>query len=831
MEQGTQPGLATAAHSTAAGAPLLITALFFFSGFASLAYEVTWVRLLSLFFGSDVYSAAITLGTFMAGLAFGSWIASVFADRGVRVLVLYGVLEIATGVAALLVPDVLDAFHGTYKSVYNDYAVAAPSVYHVFRIAVAAATLLVPTTLMGATLPLLVRYVVRDQRELGRGSGTLYAVNTLGALTGTLVTGFILLPQFGTANSVQIAVAVSVAVGVIAAAIGWREGVSAAAQDVRRYLAPADRSQRRILATIALSGMGALALEVVWMRVLVQSFSGTVYAFSIMLACFLFGIFYGSRKASSVADRVRDPAGVLAALVFGLGVATAVLAVLTYVVPGLFSGLVWGLTGATGGAFGVSSVVGQLVIASLLILGPTILLGATYPFAVKAFTPDVRRRASGAGKVYAANTAGAIVGSLLGGFVVLPGLGARPGLLAVAGLFLATGLWFAASLRRPGVAPPPMRRRTIVWGLATFAVAGVAALLLPPQTIVNYGLQKSSRPEIVYHGEGTAHTVTVARNDAGTTVMMVNGNIEADTSLTQRRHFVLKAYLPLLLNPRPARIGVVGLGLGITLRSAARYPWVEHIQVIELAPEMVRAHRHLASITGDVLANPKVKLRIDDARNFMAMTDETFDVITADPIHPRITGVGYLYTTEYYNAIRSRLNPGGVVTQWMPMYNISPRSFDVAFRTFAQVFPNATFWYVRGHGLLAATLAPAAIDCHNVTAGFESSPVAEDFASIDIASPVAFLAHLLMDSDHIARYLARDSDGAINTDDNAYLEYRTPYEFLARTEAIVGGLLPYAGWDTARTLRGCDDATIRAVRRAFEERIARIPVELQEPLR
>src|SRR5262249_3609282 len=154
---------------------------------------------------------------------------------------------------------------------------------------------------------------------------------------------------------------------------------------------------------------------------------------------------------------------------------------------------------------------------------------------------------------------------------------------------------------------------------------------------------------------------------------------------------------------------------------------VRRIRLIELTPDMVEAHQYLKEITDDVTHNPKIHLRIDDGRNFMAMSDEQFDLITADPIHPRITAVGYLYTREYYQAIKARLRPGGIVTQWMPMYNISPRSFDAAFRTFVEVFPNASFWYVRGHGLFVATIEPMAIDCRNVWSQFNNPLVREDF--------------------------------------------------------------------------------------------------------
>jgi spermidine synthase len=815
----------------------LFCLLFFFSGATSLIYQVAWVRSLSLFFGSDVYSATITLAVFMGGLALGSWLASHFVDAWTRPIAIYGLFEIGIGLAALAVPSVLDWFHGSYRSVYNEHFESAPWIYNGFRMVVAASSLIVPTTLMGATLPLLIRYFVRQADELGQRAGTFYAMNTFGAFCGTVGGGFVLLPMFGVSRTVILAALLNFAIGLVALVVGVTR-ISALAPSEKSIAASpgppvhkvSERERRAVLAAMGLSGLAALALEVVWMRVLVQSFSATVYAFAIMLACFLFGIYYGSFKASGHADRSPLPAKTLSELLIGLAVACTLLAVCTYVVPHLFGILVWSLTGILKGAFGAASVVAQFIVASLLILGPTILLGATFPFAVKAASSDIEQRGSDTGKVYAVNTAGAIVGSLLAGFVFLPALGARLSLLIIGGLFALAALLLLHALRSRAT-PSALRLPFVVAGLGAMAVFGAVTVALPSQTIANYALQRSTQPQILYHRESVAHTVSVVRNDSGTIIMMVNGNVEADTSLIQRRHFVLKAHLPLLLHPNPEEISVVGLGLGITLRSTARYPTVRRIRLIELTPDMVEAHQYLKEITDDVMHNPKIHLRIGDGRNFMAMSDEQFDLITADPIHPRITGVGYLYTREYYQAIKGRLRPGAIVTQWMPMYNISPRSFDAAFRTFVEVFPNASFWYVRGHGLFVATIEPISIDCRNVWSQFNNPLVKEDFSSIQIESPAQFLGHLLMDSDHIRSYLARNANDEINTDDNAYLEYRTPFEFLGRTDAIVPDLARHAGWSSGRIMRNCSGEEAAAASDEFQKRLGRIPVELTEPLR
>lgn len=779
----------------------LIAFLFFFSGFAALVYQVTWMRQLSLFFGSDVYSAAITLSAFMGGLSLGSYLAERTVDRLRRPLLWYGVIEIGIGVYAFFFHDLLHSFSPFLKSVYAEHFATSPGLYQMARIGIAAGILLLPTTLMGATLPLVVRRFVTSQSELGRLGGLFYAINTLGALVGVLVAAFVLFPWVGIARTSHIAVAINLLVGVLVVIGTWRvDGRPAADANAGQDQPMAadeiaegytEGRAKVALVAIAISGMAALALEVVWTRILTLSFSATVYSFSIMLACFLFGIFQGSRMASRKVDQLKLPLRYFGYLELGIGVSVVLLALVSVVVPGLFGRLLWTLTAVTGGNFGIASVAANVLVSGLFIAVPTILLGATFPVAVRICTPSVSRAGYGTGRVYAANTAGAIFGALLAGYVWVPMVGSRNSLVIIGAIFVLNGLWLI--YHAAGGCWSVLRESRPMVGWATASVLSIIVVMLPQQTVMNYNLQASTRPELIYHGEGVVHSIDIVRGANDQVIMMVDGNIEADTSYTQRRHFVLKGHLPLVLHPSPREVAVVGLGLGMTLASTERNPEVQSIQLIELNPEMVRAHEHLQEVNDGVVKKPKVKVRIDDGRNFLAMTDDRFDMITADPIHPRITGVGYLFTREYYEAIRSRLKPGGVVCQWMPMYNISKESFDVAFRTFTSVFEHASFWYVRGHGLFVATTEPFTIDYQAFAGRVKHPVVAADLASIGIRSPEELLAHLLMGPAQIQAYLATSGSNLINTDGNAYLEYHTPFEFLGRTEDIVRALEPHAG--------------------------------------
>lgn len=814
----------------------VVAVLFFLSGFSALVYQVAWMRQLSLFFGSDVYSAAITLAVFFGGLSLGSLFGGRIADRLALPLVLYGALEIGIGAYALFFTSLLDVFQPLFQAVYREHFDSAPMLYHGFRTVVAAGALLAPTAFMGATLPLILRGFVRRVDELGARTGAFYGINTFGALAGTLTVGFVLLPTLGMYRTVWLAAAINLLIGAVAIVVGLRL-VQASAPAVRRSQGHTQATMassgarpigRAALITIALSGAAALALEVVWTRILVQSFSGTVFSFAIMLASFLAGIFYGSVRVARTVDRHPAPALLLARLELWLGASVAALAVASYVAPHVFATLLWSITALTEGNFAVASVITKMGVSVALISIPTMLLGATFPVAVKLNTPDVTETGRDTGEVYAANTAGGIAGALLGGFVLVPTLGARNSLLVIALTFLAAAAVMLLATRRRGI--PIGGAKTIAAPLFVVVVCAIGAALLPPQVIANYGLQQSTRPEIIFHAEGVAHTLTMVRNAAGDTIMLINGNVEADTTLVQRRHFVLKGHLPLLLHPNPRSVAVVGLGLGITLAAIEHHPNVERIQVIELSPEMVEAQQYLRPINGGVLEDPKVSVRIDDGRNFMTMSADRFDMVTADPIHPRITGTGFLYTREYYQAIKRRLLPGGIVLQWMPMYQVSPRSFNVAFRTFAKAFPNALFVYVRGHGLFVAANGDLSIDLAEIGRRLADPQVTADLTGIGIDGADELLAHVLMGPRQIADYLRAAGDATLNTDDNAYLEYHTPFEFLGRTEEIVRGLLPFAGLD-ADMFRNAAAAQLRTLAAARQDRIARILPELSEEIR
>jgi len=770
------------------GVLVLVTGLFFLSGSAGLVYQILWMRQLGLFFGSDMYGVSIILSTFMGGLALGSLLGGRLAEKTNRPLLWYGVAELGIGLFALPFSAILAGFDPLLQAAYPQGPAGATAAYQATRVLFASGTLLVPTTLMGMTLPLIMKHFVRNRSVLGGMAAYFYAVNTFGALVGTLAAGFALLPYLGMTRSTWCAATINLLIGAVSASLGSRAALPA---DDPQHRARVDldplpdmeiHARQRIagivLIAFGVSGFCSFALEVVWTRILLISFSATVYSFASTLTCFLFGIFLGSRLIARSVDEHENPIRLFAVLELAIGVSVGALCLLIYAVPGIFGRLLIGVAALLDRGE-QTLVVSTLVASFLLLVIPATLLGATFPVALRLYTTNIAHVGSRTGRLYAANTVGAIFGSLAAGLILLPWLGATASLATIATLFFGVGA-VLASLRVGTGEPALTRRHVALVGVATLLPVMIS-LALPYRVTLNFNQQNLEGSELVYHAEGVQNTIDVMRSPSGTTALVIGGNVEADDSYRQRRHFVLKGHLPLLFLEEPKSVLVVGLGMGITLQATARHPGLDRIDVVELSPEILEAQSELAETNGHVVDNPLVRVRIDDGRLFMKLSSERYDMITADPIHPKISRVGYLYTAEYYRSIRDRLAPGGVVCQWMPTYQISPLRFRSAVKTFVEIFPEATLWYVESHALLVAKTDSSSIDFQLLERKFRDASIREDLASIGIDSPVELLSHLLMGPQELRAYLRDTPEVPINTDDHPYLEYFVPRDLFATT--------------------------------------------------
>lgn len=675
-----------------------------------------WLRLLALVFGVTVYAASTVLAGFMAGLGLGSFVAGRLASRITRPLAAFGIAEVLVGITAFISPVVLDGLTRVWVTIHPSLPDSVAAIT-VIRFIVAFMVLIVPTSLMGATLPLVIKSAVAREARIGGRIGLLYAINTTGAILGALVAGFYLISEVGVELSFRWAAIGNIVIGIVSLVAAY----AMPPQETRRPAQPHQplqplqpntitSGQRRIvLWTFFVSGMMSLALEIIWFRMLVIFLRPTAYAFTIMLACVLAGIALGSALAAPIL-RIRGhwlPA--LAVLQSVIGV-TAVLSLnaLTRSQDAIDVATPWF------DSLGLHTYLAPLVASSLVAMLPTmLLLGLAFPIGLSLWagddtSDDTSRRV---GAFYSLNVFGAILGSLLAGFVLLPTLGTHTSLILVSALATTSAVVLAWSQRRtrPAFA-------YAVAGLAPLAFGLGAAYSLDPFDVA---LERLHRGEtLVWREEGAQTTVSVHDRTGSRPmrIMYLDGNHQANNSqATAFVHHRIGA-LPVMLHQAPTTALVVGLGGGATPGAVARHNVA--VDVVELSAAVVAGSDFFKDINFDLRSRPNVKLHVDDGRNFLMMARKKYDVITADIILPRHAGAGALYSKEYYELVRDSLAEGGLVMQWNG--GDSATEYKLLMRTFISVFPYTTLW---GDGSLMLgsmkpfTLSQSAYEARR--AGFE----------------------------------------------------------------------------------------------------------------
>lgn len=663
----------------------------------ALVYQVMWLRLLALVFGVTVYAASTVLAGFMAGLGIGSFAAGRLATRITRPLAAFGIAEALVGITAFGSPVVLDALTRLWVTLHPSLPDSLP-VITVIRFVVAFLVLIVPTSLMGATLPLVIKSAVAREERIGGRIGLLYAINTTGAIVGALVAGFYLISEVGVEVSFRLAAIGNIVIGVIAFAAAY----AMPAQPARPATASAaagpgasvTAGQRQIvLWTFFISGVMSLALEIIWFRMLVVFLRPTAYAFTIMLACVLGGIALGSALAAPVLRMRGRWLPVLAVIQALIGVA-AVLSfnALTRSQAAIDVATPWFA------ALGLNTYLAPLVASSVVAMLPTtLLLGMAFPIGLSVWAgDDTSDETSGrVGAFYSLNVFGAILGSVVAGFVLLPAIGTRPSLILVSALATSSSIALAWSERRT--------RPAFAYAVATLApvLFGIGAFYAVDPFDVAFA--RFYRNEtLVWREEGVQTTVAV-HDRAGNPpmrVMYLDGNHQANNSIpTAFVHHRIGA-LPVMLHPAPTTALVVGLGGGATPGAVARYN--VDVDVVELSAAVVAGSAFFKDINFDLLSRPNVHLHVDDGRNFMMMGRKKYDIITADIILPRHAGAGALYSKEYYELVRRSLAEGGLVMQWNG--GDSMTEYKLLMRTFAAVFPYVSLW---GDGsLMLGSLKP-----------------------------------------------------------------------------------------------------------------------------
>jgi len=735
--------------------PLLLL-LFMGSGCAALIYEIVWLQLLQLAVGSSAVSLGVLLGTYMGGMCLGSLLLSKFVSASQHPLRVYAKLELGIGIMAIVVLFLIPMLDSLYA------AIARHGLQGVFlRAVVAAICLLPPTFLMGASLPAIARWVEATPQGVS-WLGFLYGGNIAGAVFGCLFAGFYLLRVFDMAVATYVGAVINFAVALVSFALAKRTPYQPPAAVAPIPAAASSSGPGTVYIAIALSGMCALGAEVIWTRLLSVMIGATVYTFSIILAVFLLGLGLGSGAGSILAR-----SGSRAALGWCQMALAAAIAWAAYALSDSIPNWPINPLLSTSPWFNFQI---DIVRCLWAILPSAILWGASFPLALAAASRG-REEDPGrlVGRTYAANTVGAILGSILFSVVLVPWIGSQNSQRLLIGLAASAGvlmLFQSLSLQRV---------------VALGAALGAIAVLIwkvdeVPWMAIGYGrrmLIVTDAGKPLFRGEGMNSSVIVSQLPGGQIYFHVSGKVEASNEPFDMRLQRMLGHLPALVHPDPQSVLVVGFGAGVTAGTFVVHPEIKRIVICEIEKIIPPAtSRYFGPENHHVLTDPRTTVHYDDARHYVLTTGDKFDIITSDPIHPWVKGTATLYSKEYFEICKQHLNPGGIVTQWVPLYESDPETIKSELATFFEVFPNGTVWANDNGGegydvVLMGQNGDAPIDVDQMTRRF-TGPVAESLRKVGFSSVAQLLATYAGRAADLKPWLG---DAYVNTDLDLRLQY------------------------------------------------------------
>jgi spermidine synthase len=754
--------------------------LFFISGVSALIYELVWQRLLNLVFGVSTLSVSAVLAAFMGGLALGGLLCGRHADRAKRPLRLYAWLEAGIGIASLLVPPGFAALTTIYPIIYD---MLHPGAWGgaCLRLVMSLLVLSVPATLLGATLPVMGRLTLGRTSELPTAFSLFYAVNTMGAVMGAALTGFLFLRYLGMQHTLWLAgglnlVAALGAYGLAAVAPRSHAPRGNASQDALRPVQPRGMTQSvsdvgshaergnegkqtpwLALTCAALTGAVCTGLEVAWSRILGILTSNSAYGFALLLTVMLLGLALGSLLQSWWSRRPGDSWRRLA-------LCQLLLAAVTLGSLSFFRMTPEWLARWCEGTSAGKIFLGEFALTATALLAPAIFMGMSLPLLVAGVTNDPSRFGHWLGRLYAINTLGGVIGPFAAGFILIPALGIRVtlGICVVVTLVVCLTAW-AWTLR-----PSPSWR--CVTAAAVLVIAAAAWDGLPPG-----GYHKSVIAEprhLLSYAEGNNATVAVVAEPDGSRSIMVDSQPVAGTGATITVDQKMLAHLPLLLHPNPRSALTVGFGSGGTSHSMTLHGIA--VDCVEIEGRVPAAADLFQSENHGVLSHPKFHLVLDDARSWLRVAPHHYDVIVTDCTNIQYRSNGDLYTVDYFRLMKERLRTNGLAAAWVPANGIRGDDLKTLLRSFRQVFPHTSVWYMNtlptDFLIVVGTPGKLSIDMEKLRERMHAPNIYPDLAAVDLAEPSRLVYTLLTAEDKLSEYLGK---GPLNTDDRPVLSYST----------------------------------------------------------
>lgn len=757
----------------------IVAGLFLASGFTGLVYEVVWIRLFSLNFGNTAQALSTVAAVYLGGLAIGAVLAGRLTVKSpMDALRYYGIAEILTGAYALAIPSLIQITTPWLASVYDSGGNT------LFLRAVLCVAILAPATVfMGATLPLLAMW--NGNSEQSRGLASLYSLNLAGAASGALLSGLSLLPMLGYSRTLWFACGLNIAIGVVAMV---QKGAAPVAEPIATpkpagrqpkraaAIAPVRTANRTVWLGLAFfSGFVCMLFEVAWARVSGLLLGPTASTVTLMLGSFLAGL----AIAAILTQRILRNNNLRAIewWLCGAQIASVILVAWAYLITGAAPGMVAEWVSTHSDAPGRIELM-KFGLLSMTVTPLAIALGATFPLLLRVSPNTDGLYARYVGGVYGINAAGCIVGSLLTGWLLIPLLGTQPTVFAggiLCGLMALAMVWNT----RPALLPR-----------AAIAMAGIVAIVifvLPRWNMermtaggykyAEYTSDQSllGRGQLAYLREGVSGTVVVRKN-GGSTILAIDGKVDATDAggdlLTEK----LLAHIPLLLARNQESVCLIGLASGVTAGAALTYP-IDSLDVLEVSREVVEASHFFDAANGRPLEDRRTKLIVNDGRNHLLLTGRRYDVIVSEPSNPWIAGMNNLFTRDFFRIAKSRLQPGGLFAQWFHIYNMPGDDLRSLMRAFHEVFPTAALWRMNDGDVLLTGIAgeewPSEI--REIPATAKS-----DLNGAGVDDPMLLWSMYVMGGEDIGRFAG---DAKPNTDDRPWLEFHGQRDLHAQTDS------------------------------------------------
>ncbi|HEY4716131.1 MAG TPA: fused MFS/spermidine synthase [bacterium] len=767
-------------------------------------YQVLWVRSLSLVFGGSHLAVTTVLSIFMAGLAIGGYATGRIIDNKKKPLMVYGLLEIGVAIFAVIFMALIKCYPFIYIALAKnkDNSILYLSFIRVLFSVIA---LIIPAILMGGTLPALSRFVSHSPENLRNHLSFLYGINTLGAVFGAIAAGFFL-PLFYTVSvNMKIAILINLLIGIVSLLLQNKTTTAPADERIpteetaqsHANTSPGYRlggknpfQMKLVLWGIGISGFCALGYEVLWTRMLAIVVGGSVIGFTIMLVAFLTGIALGSAAYGLMPVALNTKNKGTTTSVFWFGVVQVIIGITAFLVTLYIRDLplnairIQNYLHTTGlGIFRVR-VISSFMLAFLYMVVPAFFMGLAFPLAGKIHAEYKRTVGRAVGEVLAYNTIGAILGAAVSGFALIYILGIERSLQILIIINLGLGLLVISSTKN---------KMALNW-----AISGITALMLFFFTIDRahlrmwdtkyFAIYRNNQPEafrtpemikealnntdVLYYAEGVEAIVSSIRVKGGDQAFLTNGRTEASSRLEGQQCQYTLGHLPMLLHKDPKKVLVVGLGSGMTLGATSVYPNVEKLTLVEIEPKVLGVARTFGEYNRHVLDNSKLKIIFNDGRNFLLTTKDKYDIITADPIHPWFRGAGYLYSAEYFKTASEHLNPGGIICQWLPIYELTPDDLRSVTKTFTENFKYAMMWLTHNDAELVGSNSPILIDEAEIGRRIAQPEISGDLKRVMMGSADEFLSYFVMGTEGLKAF---SNSGIINTDDNLYLEFSAPF--------------------------------------------------------